>query len=87
MTLARKAADSGRLPAGAFEELRTRFNVIHAWAIEPYVVPRRTEIVDLSMFTGRTVRLRFLWDTRDGLFQKFEGWFVSGIELVPVRGL
>jgi len=30
MTLARKAADSGRLPAGAFEELRTRFNAIHA---------------------------------------------------------
>lgn len=67
-----------------------RFNPsedVNGGALEPYVVPRRTEIVDLSMFTGRTVRLRFLWDTRDGLFQKFEGWFVSGVELVPVRGL
>jgi len=36
MTLARKAADSGRLSAGAFEELRTRFNAIHAWAIERF---------------------------------------------------
>ena len=36
MTLDRKAADSGRLPAGAFEELRTRFNAIHAWAIERF---------------------------------------------------
>ena len=36
VTLARKAADSCRLPAGAFEGLRTRFNVIYAWAIEHF---------------------------------------------------
>ena len=36
MTLARKAADSGRLSSSAFETLRTRFNVIHTWAIEHY---------------------------------------------------
>ncbi len=36
MTLARKAADSGRFPASAFEELRMRFNAIHAWAIEHF---------------------------------------------------
>ena len=32
LTLAEKAADSGRLSSRAFETLRTRFNDIHAWA-------------------------------------------------------
>lgn len=34
MECARKAAQSGRLPALAFDELRTRFNEIHAWAMK-----------------------------------------------------
>ena len=34
MDLAKKAASSGRLSAQAFDTLRTRFNVIHAWAME-----------------------------------------------------
>ena len=34
MDLAKKAADSGRITAQAFDVLRTRFNVIHAWAME-----------------------------------------------------
>jgi len=36
MGLAKKAADSERLSAQAFEALRTRFNSIHAWAIERF---------------------------------------------------
>jgi hypothetical protein len=28
--------------------------------------------------------LRFLWDTGDGLYQKFDGWFVQNIELIPI---
>lgn len=36
MALAKKAADLGRLSSSAFETLRTRFNVIHTWAIEHY---------------------------------------------------
>ncbi len=34
MDLAKKAASSKRLSAQAFDTLRTRFNVIHAWAME-----------------------------------------------------
>ena len=34
MDLAKKASDSGRISPQAFEELRTRFNIIHFWAIE-----------------------------------------------------
>ena len=52
--------------------------------LQPYPVPRRTETIDLSQFTGGTVMLRFLWDTSDGLYQKFDGWFVQHIELVPI---
>lgn len=36
MTLTRNAADSGRFSAGASEELRARFNAIHAWTIEHF---------------------------------------------------
>ena len=32
MDLAKRAADSGRITAQAFDELRTRFNIIHFWA-------------------------------------------------------
>ncbi len=34
MRLAKKAAQSGRLAAPGFDKLRTRFNAIHAWAME-----------------------------------------------------
>ena len=34
MELAKQAAGSGRFTAEAFDKLRTRFNEIHAWAIE-----------------------------------------------------
>jgi len=36
MALAKKAADLGRLSSSAFETLRTRFNNIHAWAMEHF---------------------------------------------------
>ena len=34
MNVAKKAADAGKLPSQAFETLRSRFNVIHAWAMK-----------------------------------------------------
>ena len=34
MDLAKKAAGAGRITAQVFDALRTRFNVIHAWAME-----------------------------------------------------
>ena len=33
MDLAKKAAGSGRLTAQAFDALRDRFNIVHAWAM------------------------------------------------------
>jgi hypothetical protein len=34
MELAKKAASTGRITAQAFDALRTRFNIIHAWAMD-----------------------------------------------------
>ncbi|RLB91811.1 MAG: hypothetical protein DRH50_10560 [Deltaproteobacteria bacterium] len=55
--------------------------------LQPYPIPRRTETVDLSQFTGNTVNLSFLWDTSDGLYQKFDGWFLADIQLIPIGGI
>lgn len=55
--------------------------------LQPYPIPRRTEFVDLSQFTGNNVNLRFLWDTSDGLYQKFDGWFLADIQLIPIGGI
>lgn len=67
-----------------------RFNPtidINGEPLQPYPIPRRTESVDLSQFTGNTVNLRFLWDTGDGLYQKFDGWFLADVQLIPLGGL
>lgn len=71
------------------EQLVRRFNPtedINGTPFEPYVIPRRTESIDLSEYTGQTVTLCFHWDTRDALYQKFDGWFVKDIRLVPNGG-
>ncbi len=71
------------------EELVRRFNPtedINGTPFWPYVIPRRTESIDLSAHTGRRVNLCFHWDTRDALYQKFDGWFVKDIRLVPAGG-
>jgi len=36
MVLAKKAATAGHLDAAAFEDLRLRFNAMHAWAVEHF---------------------------------------------------
>jgi hypothetical protein len=36
MVLAKKAATAGHLSAAAFEDLRVRFNAVHAWAVEHF---------------------------------------------------
>src|SRR5512142_614122 len=33
MVIAKKAAAAGRIDVAAFEELRTRFNAVHEWAV------------------------------------------------------
>lgn len=37
--------------------------------------------VDLSAYAGQIVRLRFLWDTLDGINNDFEGWYVDDINV------
>jgi len=51
--------------------------------LQPYPVPRRTETIDLSQFTGGTSRCGSLGHGRR-LYQKFDGWFVQNIELIPI---
>lgn len=71
------------------EQLVRRFNPtedINGTPFWPYVIPRRTESIDMSAYTGQTVALRFRWDTGDALYQKFDGWFVKDIMLVPIGG-
>lgn len=53
-----------------------------AWD-QPCVVPRRTEWIDLWEYIGRSVTVRFVWDTKDALYQMFDGWYVGSIRLVP----
>jgi len=66
-----------------------RFNPtedINGTPFRPYVIPKRTESIDLSQYTGETVTLHLRWDSRDALYQKFDGWFVQDIRLVPNGG-
>ncbi len=66
-----------------------RFNPVIGSAripLGPFVIMRHAESIDMSAYTGQTVSLRFHWDTRDQLYQKFDGWFVSGITLHPIGG-
>lgn len=57
-----------------------------AWN-QPCVIPRRTEWVDLWEFIGRSVTVRFVWDTKDALYQMFDGWYVGNIRLAPPWGI
>ena len=45
MVLAQKRYQAGGLPAGPYEELRARFNAIHAWAVERFGEPVLLEAV------------------------------------------
>jgi hypothetical protein len=41
----------------------------------------RTATADLSAFAGQNIQLRFLFDTVDGLFNTFEGWYVDDVQV------
>ncbi len=53
-----------------------------AWN-QPCVIPMRSEWIDLWEFIGRSVTVRFVWDTQDALYQMFDGWYVGNIKLIP----
>jgi len=40
---------------------------------------KQRQTVALSQFANQTVRLRFSFDTRDALYNAFEGWYVDNI--------
>ena len=73
-----------RLDLYVGDEFVARFNPtedINGTPFRPYVIPRRTESVDLSAYTGQVVELKLRWDTVDTLYQMFDGWFVTDIRL------
>ena len=35
--------------------------------------------LDISQYQGKTIQLRFTFDTKDGLFNNFEGWLVDDV--------
>lgn len=41
------------------------------------------QVVDLSAFAHKMVAIRFFFDTRDPLFNKFEGWYLDNIKVGP----
>ena len=40
-----------------------------------------SQIFDLSLFAGKTVLIRFRFDTRDRLYNGFRGWFIDDISV------
>ncbi len=64
---------------------RRNFNpppvIYPAWD-QPCVIPRRTERVDLWDYIGRSVTVRFVWNTQDHLYQMFDGWYVGNIRII-----
>lgn len=43
--------------------------------------------VDLSDYLGKTILLRFTFDTHDGLYNGFRGWFIDDIRICPEPAL
>ncbi|MBN1270329.1 MAG: immune inhibitor A, partial [Kiritimatiellae bacterium] len=41
-----------------------------------------TETCDLSAYAGQQIKLKFLFDSVDGVYNTFEGWYVDGVEVV-----
>src|SRR5262249_48359713 len=37
--------------------------------------------VDISAYAGKTVVLRWSFDTKDGLFNNFEGWYIDDVRI------
>ena len=48
------------------------FNKVPVWYLQEF---------DLSDFIGKTIRIRFSFDTRDGLYNGFRGWFVDAVKV------
>jgi hypothetical protein len=40
------------------------------------------ETVDLSSYAGKTIVIRFCFDTVDGLYNNYEGWYIDDVKIV-----
>lgn len=49
------------------------FNKAPVWYMQEY---------DLTDFIGKTIKLRFAFDTRDALYNGFRGWFVDDVKIM-----
>ena len=45
-----------------------------------------TPSCDLGAYAGKTIRLKFLFDTIDGLMNAYEGWYVDDVRISTVSG-
>ena len=45
-----------------------------------------TQSVDLGAYVGKSIRIRFCFDTVDGLYNNYAGWFVDDVEVSRVVG-
>ena len=43
--------------------------------------------IDLSAYAGKTIQLRFAFDTGDELFNDFEGWYVDDVSVLDAAGV
>lgn len=48
------------------------FNKAPIWSYQEF---------DISAFIGKTVKVRFFFDTRDGLYNGFRGWFIDDVKI------
>ena len=61
--------------------------------MEPVAVESRfstpqwvSRAVDLSAYAGKTIRIRFAFDTGDAAFNNFEGWYVDDVNVFDAAG-
>ncbi|MEM7827050.1 MAG: Ig-like domain-containing protein [Candidatus Aenigmatarchaeota archaeon] len=45
----------------------------------------RQVTIDLSTYAGKTVKIKFRFDTIDSLFNNYEGWYVDDIEITNIK--
>lgn len=44
------------------------------------------EMIDLTPYVGEIVNVRFMFNTMDGAYNRYEGWFVDDIRIEPSTG-
>ena len=58
---------------------------LEAWdSSEPNIVTWEEALIDLAAYTGKTVRIRFRFDSVDGLFNAHRGWNIDDVTVTNV---